>query len=573
MIRQETNAVKVSKFIINFFKTKNIKTFFVFQGGAIMNLINEIGNDKNLNYVIPHHEQALSMQVDTFARLNGYGVGMVTSGPGATNILTGLCSAYYDSIPCFFITGQVGQIHLKKNKQYRQFGFQETDVVSIFKSVTKYTKQITNASNIKYELEKAYYISNHGRPGPVLLDIPFNIQIKKVNPIKLRSFKFIKNNEKLKSELVKLKRLELFIKKSEKPLLLIGGGIKTPDISKQFLTMIEKYKLPFVTTWKSQDFASSDHVLNIGSIGKNGHRSANYACEAADLIITLGQRFAVKNIFGNFAKNAKIVAIDIDKQELKSPLIKVKLGINLSLNNFLLNFRPNLNVNSDILINWRNELSNIKNKLYEITIFNKNKNLINPFLFIRRISQNLSKNHILHIDIGAHQTWFFQSFLSKNGQKFINHCGHGAMGHAICSAVAGYYSKFKKYKQIVFIGDGGFMMNVQELNYIRAKKIPIKIIVLNNSSLGNTFLGTLKTFKKTYGNDECTGYTPPNIKSISNGFNIKYFSISNNFEINKKIREFLKERNSAILDIKISKYQDTAELDQIKSLEKIIYQL
>jgi acetolactate synthase-1/2/3 large subunit len=146
------------------------------------------------------------------------------------------------------------------------------------------------------------------------------------------------------------------------------------------------------------------------------------------------------------------------------------------------------------------------------------------------------------------------------------------MGHAICSAVAGYYSKFKKYKQIVFIGDGGFMMNVQELNYIRSKKIPIEIIVLNNSSLGNTFLGTLKTFKKTYGNDESTGYTPPNIKSISNGFNIKYFSISNNFKINKKTREFLKERNSAILDVKISKYQDTAELDQIKSLEKIIYQ-
>ena len=146
------------------------------------------------------------------------------------------------------------------------------------------------------------------------------------------------------------------------------------------------------------------------------------------------------------------------------------------------------------------------------------------------------------------------------------------MGHAICSAVAGYYSKFKKNKHLVFIGDGGFMMNVQELNCIRAKKLPIKIVVLNNSSLGNTFLGTLKTFKKTYGNDESTGYNPPNIKNISKGFKIKYFSISRNFEINKKIREFLKAKNSAILDVKISKYQETAELDQIKSLKKIIYQ-
>ena len=562
----------VSKYIIEFFKSKGIKKFYVFQGGAIMNIIHQLGSDKSLKYLVPHHEQSLSMMVDSAARLSGYGVGMVTSGPGATNILTGVCSAYYDSIPCFFITGQVGQVHIKKNKQYRQFGFQETDVVSIFKSVTKYTKQITNASNIKYELEKAYHISNEGRPGPVLLDIPFNIQKKKINPLKLKSFRFIKNNKKLKSELMKLKKLEMLLKKSERPILLIGGGIKTPDISQQFLSMIEKYKLPFVTTWKSQDFTSSNHALNIGSIGKNGHRSANYACEAADLIIALGQRFAVKNIFGNFGINAKIVAIDIDKQELKSPLIKVNLGINISLNNFLENFKPNLDPKTNKLINWRNELLKIKNKLYEIIIFKRNLNLVNPFIFIKKISQNISTNSVLHIDIGAHQTWFFQSFLSKNGQKFINHCGHGAMGHAICSAVAGYYSKFKKYKQIVFIGDGGFMMNVQELNYIRAKKIPIKIIVLNNSSLGNTFLGTLKTFKKTYGNDESTGYVPPNIKNISKGFKIKYFSISNYYEINKKIRKFLKEKNSAILDVKISKYQDTAELDRIKSSEKIIYQ-
>ena len=146
-----------------------------------MHIINEIGKNKKCKFIVPYHEQALSMQVDTMGRLNRYGVGMVTSGPGATNILTGVCSAYYDSVPCFFITGQVGQVHLKKKKTYRQLGFQETDVVSIFKSVTKYVKQIKRASDVLYELEKAYQISKSGRPGPVILDIPFNIQKQNVS--------------------------------------------------------------------------------------------------------------------------------------------------------------------------------------------------------------------------------------------------------------------------------------------------------------------------------------------------------------------------------------------------------
>ena len=152
--------MEVSKYIINFFKQKGVKNFFVFQGSNISHLINEIGKQKKCNYIVPHHEQSLSMQVDTMARINGYGVGMVTSGPGATNILTGVCSAYYDSIPCFFITGQVGQIHIKKNKNYRQLGFQETDVVSVYKTVTKYVKQIKRSSEIPFELEKAYQISS-----------------------------------------------------------------------------------------------------------------------------------------------------------------------------------------------------------------------------------------------------------------------------------------------------------------------------------------------------------------------------------------------------------------------------
>lgn len=558
-----------TKYILEFFKTKKINTFYVFQGGAIMNLINEIGKDRKGKFIIPHHEQSLSMQVDTSSRLNGYSVGMVTSGPGATNILTGVCSAFYDSVPCFFITGQVGQIHLKKNKNYRQFGFQETDIVSIYESVTKYVYQIKKVDELPYQLEKAYKISINGRPGPVILDIPFNIQKQNINLKKIKKT----NQRKIinKNEIKKIKILNSYLLNARKPFFIVGGGIKRSNCEKKILKLIQKLKIPFATTWTSHDLAPYNYKYNMGSIGKNGSRSANYVAKEADLIITFGQRFAVKNIFGEFGKKAKIISIDIDRLELKTPLVKVDLGINLDLNIFFKNFKvPSVNKK---YLDWVREASLLKKRLYEIVVFPKNKShrkLINPFIFFNKISKSVSKNTIIHVDIGAHQTWFFQSFLHKEKQKIINHCGHGAMGSAICSSIAGYYS-VKNMKNIVFIGDGGFMMNVQELNYIKSKKLPIKIVVLNNFSLGNTFLGTRLAFNKTYASDKQHGYTPPNIKNISEGFEIKCFSLKNNNNILNIFRKFINYSGPSVLDVNISKHQNTAELHLIKKNNRVIY--
>ena len=560
--------VLVSKYIVNFFIKKKIKNFFVYQGGNIMHLINEIGLSKKTKFIVPYHEQSLSMQVDTAARIDGYSVGMVTSGPGATNILTGVSSAYYDSTPCFFITGQVGQAHIKRSPKKRQFGFQETDVVNIFKSVTKYCKQIKKSSEIRYELEKAYYISKNKRPGPVLLDIPFNIQKEKINPKNLKKFTIpIKKKKNFK-----IKEIINLIKKSKRPLFIFGGGIKKPNLSKIFVKMSKKFNIPFVTTWMTQDIINYDNKLYLGSIGKNGHRSANFACEKADLIITFGQRFAVKNIFGNFGKNAKIIAIDADQEEMKTPLARIDLKINSTLEDFIKKFNL-INIKNNNKI-WSKEVKSIKKQLFIINLISKKinyKKFINPFIFFNQISRIVNKDYIIHTDIGAHQTWFFQSFLQKRGQQIINHCGHGAMGHAICSSIAACFTKFKNKKNIVFIGDGGLSMNIQELIYVKNHNLNIKIVVLNNKSLGNTFLGTLATFNKTFGNDDKTGYISPNIKTLSQGFEIKYFSLNKNSSTEDIFKKFINHKKAAILDVSISKFQPTAELNQITSSDKIVY--
>lgn len=562
----------VSKYIIKFFKSKKIKKFFVFQGGAIMNIIHQIGSDESLKYLIPHHEQSLSMQVDTAARLYGYGVGLVTSGPGATNILTGVCSAYYDSVPCFFITGQVGQIHIKKNSKYRQLGFQETDVVSIFKSVTKYAKQIENKNEIQNELEKAYQISLEGRPGPVLLDIPFNIQNQNIK-VKKKSLSYgssSKYNDKDKYIKRLIQKVIKYSKISQKVLFLIGGGIKNSKEEKRIINFLEENKLPFVLTWTSFDVVSKENKYYLGCIGKNGHRSANYACAEADLIITLGQRFAVKNIFGNFGKKATIIAVDLDKQEIKSNILNIKLGIHLDIDSFFKKILKKINFSQNT--KWIEEVSRFKKNLFDINVVsNKSnyENFVNPFLFFNTISPLINNNYIIHCDIGAHETWFFQSFYQKKGQRIINHCGHGSMGHSICSAISANFLN-NKIRNIAFIGDGGFMMNLQELNLINPKNKNIKVVVLNNSSLGNTFLGSLGRYKTTFGSEKKFGYHNPDVKSLTKGFKLKYYLIKNNRSIKSTFKKFLNDKKSAILDVKISKFQPTAELHLIDSKMKKI---
>lgn len=558
--------MQVTKYIIEFLINKKIKTIPVYQGGAVMNFIDEIGKHPKINYVVPYHEQALAMQVDTMARLDGFAAGFATSGPGATNLLTGVCSAFYDSIPCFFFTGQVGQIHLKKNRGVRQLGFQETDVVEVFKPITKYAIQINDASKIKYELEKGYHLAISGRPGPVIFDIPFNIQRTLINPKKILSFK--PKKEKIsKINLDKIKIIEKEINKSKKPLILVGGGIRRSKQENNFLKFVRKYKIPFVTTWMSQDITSFDDELYFGSIGKNGHRSANYLTSNCDLLICIGQRFGVKNIFGEFGKKAKIIAIDIDKDELNNGLVKPDISIQILIQDFFNKLSKNLKIKSTNKI-WINKCQEIKEKLFKIMIFNKNiserKKFISVYKFFDVISKFIDKNSIIFPDAGANQVWFFQSFLQKKEQIIINHTGHSPMGHSIAASIGGYYSKKSKNKKIIaFTGDGGFMMNVQELEHIKNHKIPVKIVVLDNRSLGNTKLGTLLAFDgRTHGNDKKNGYFPPDIKKISQGFGIKYYEFYNGSDskLIKKFKLFLREKGSGIFRVHLSEFQNVAEL-------------
>ena len=520
-----------------------------------MNTINEIGKNKKINYFCPYHEQALSMEVDAMSRLDGRAhVGFVTSGPGATNLITGVCCSYYDSIPSVYFTGQVGQFHIKKKETVRQRGFQETDVVSIFKPVTKYCVQIKEPNDIKYELDKAFYLAESGRPGPCLIDLPYNIQISKINLKKLK--RFSKNKIKIKSDQNMNKILNL-LKSKKKILIIAGGGVRLSKQIKNFQKFIKKFSLPFVTTWAAQDICSHDDKNFYGSIGRHAYKSANVIAEQADLILTFGVRFSPKIISKKFGQNAKIVSVDIDKKELDHCLIKIDEKINMDLKIFFSRIlkKKIKKDNND----WLKNCKKIKNKYFydnNVKFKFKRKNFVDPYKFIDNFSQFLSSNSIVYTDAGCNLCWCMQAFKVKYGQRLISAWGNSPMGYSVPAGIGGKIHNSKK-PVYSLIGDGGLMINLQELQFIMKNNINLKIVVLDNRIYGNTFIGSKELFDNpSFGNDEKNGYYPPNIKEISKCFNLEYFNLSNDLYNKEIIKNFIKSKKRSILHVKISANQN-----------------
>lgn len=540
--------ITVARLIRNKIESWKVKEVPIFQGGAIMNVLSEIAQSKKISHYCPYHEQALAMGVDAYSRLNGFGVGLVTSGPGATNLITGIGCSYYDSIPNIYFTGQVGQFHLVGNRNVRQRGFQESDVVSLMKPITKFSYQIKNPNEVDYILDKAYHIAKSGRPGPVVIDIPFNIQKVLIDEKKLKKFKI--NKEVIKKE-NEIKKIFKDLKKSKKPLIIAGGGVRISNQVKFFLNFVKKNKLPFATTWPSQDITSSDNNLYFGSVGKHAHLSASILASKADLIITLGVRFSPKIVCNKFAEKAKLIAIDIDSSELNEGLISPDVKLKCPISYFLKESKKfKVHVHKD----WIQKCEEIKlNNFRNFTELKKFKSkYLNPYFFTERLSKFVKNNAILLTDAGANLTFFMQAFRSKKNQRILSAWGNSPMGYSVAAGIGAKIAK-KKIQVISLIGDGSFLINLQELQFIKFNNINLKIVVYDNKVFGNTKIGCEDYKIKSIGNDAKGGYYSPELKKISKTFDIKYFYLKNDRNIDMSIKKFLNQKGSAILHLNISK--------------------
>ena len=555
----------VAEYILKFLVSKKVSDVFLITGGAISFVVDEFSRNKNIKYKCVAHEQAAAMMADAYSRVGkGLGATMVTSGPGAQNLVTGIACSWFDSIPVIHISGQVNSFELSSShistKKVRQVGFQETDFVSIVKPITKFAYQLKNPNEIKYVLEKAFYLANEGRPGPVLIDIPMNFQRSKINLKKLKSFKLTKKKNKkiILSNIYKVKDL---LNKSIRPILVVGGGIRISKSINELEKFLKKVDVPIVTTWSGLDTIDYNNKNYIGCIGVYGSRAANFAVQNSDLVLNLGSRLDTRITGGKpetFARSAKVVSIDIDEHELnKQRGLNIYLKINEDLNKFLSIFNLRLkkfkfSASDDwksICQKWKIKYPNVKN------IYYNQKKFVNPYCFIDRLSSKLNKKDIIITDDGGHLTWTIQAFKVKKGQRVFSAFGNSPMGYAFPAALGASIAN-KQQRIICIDGDGSIQINIQELQTMVANKLPIKLFIINNDGYG-----IIKQFQELYlkkryeASIPSKGVTNPDFNKISNAYGINYSEIKNNKQIDKILNKVLNSKKPEFVNVIIDPNQ------------------
>lgn len=552
--------MKLSDYIADFLQKKGINKVFVVSGGAAIHMIDSVARRKDISYICAQHEQHAGSQADGYARIgNRLGAVIVTSGPGATNLATSIANAYFDSIPIIFLCGQVASFRLKRSRQLRQKGFQETDIVGMFTPITKYVVRLTNPLDIRYELEKAVFLALDGRRGPVVLDIPDDFSRSDIEPAGLKTF-IPPGTQKsapekiLINQMVELRNL---LENSRRPVAILGAGISLSRAKTEVVKFMEYFQIPCARTYAGADVLPSFHKLNIGTIGIAGGRSGNLALQTSDLIIAVGTRLS-PNITGGkqnlFAPRAKKVMVDIDVCELDK----------FSGKEFLLD----LAIESDI-----KEFFGAAKKLYRSSFPNKfnlwlekiktweirfplcpkeyfSPKQIHPLLFIKKLSRYCLSGDVIVADTGANLCWTLQAWQTKKNQRIISAWNQTPMGYSLPAAIGASFTT--KEKIICLIGDGGLMMCLQELATVNKYKIPLKIFIFNNRGHSiqkqtiETWLGG-----RYEAVDESSGLSFPDFAILGKAFRIKTEVIKRHEDLEKKLKKILNEKEPVLVDVRI----------------------
>ena len=548
--------MKLTDYIAEFI-AKIAGNVFVGQGGNIIHVLDSLGKRKDIKIIPAQNEQGAAIAADAYSRFNEKKIGVTatTSGPGMINLMQGIACSFFDSIPTIHFVGAVVTKQLRKNKKIRQIGFQEMEVVDIVKPITKYAVLLKDKNMIKYELEKMLYYAKEGRQGPVLMDLPDDLQRAEINPKNLKSF--IPPKKVKKIFLFKNKFLDL-IKNSKRPLIIVGHGVNLSNTKKELYKFISKTGIPYSPSWATVDLFSSDDKMNAGTFGVAATRYGNFAVQNADLLISLGCRLNTQITGSNlksFAPNAKKIVVDIDNNELKKVNgLKYDLKINLNLKDFFKTIIPKIEHNKNYS-EWINRFNlwKLKYPVVQEKYYRQNKKC-NPYVFFRSLSEQTGKNDVLIPDASANLIWAMQSFKIK-GQKVFTALNHSPMGYSMPATIGAYLAD-KTKNVICTIGDGSMQMNIQELATISHFNFPIKIFVINNNGYGlikqtqDTWLNSRRV-----GVDSESGLAMPNLIKIANAYGIKTVEINNHNEIGVKLKQILKSKSPILCDVIVDEKQ------------------
>lgn len=547
--------MKVSDFIFDYIASLGVKHVFYLPGGGAMHLDDSLGHHKDLTPICMLHEQPCSIAAEAYARISeNFGVCVVTSGPGATNAITGLAGAWLDATPVLFLSGQAKRADLVNGQGIRQFGIQEIGIVDIVNPITKYAVQVRDENDILYELEKATALAKEGKPGPVWLDIPLDIQASLVNPDELRHYDG-EMPEFLCSDDEAVKTIEL-LNKAERPLVLLGHGIRLAKAIPEMNELIEKLQIPVMTTWNGVDLIEDDNPMFFGRPGAVGHRHANFIQQNADFVLTIGTRLNLLSTgydFDSFLRNAKHVMVEIDENEMKKCSVHPALAIHADAKSFLQKILAHIDrLDDKPRENWWQYCLEMKRK-YPLFIKEQipDGEGVNTYSLVNALTTNMTGNDIFQFSSsGTGVDISMYGFRIKKGQRAFLTKGLASMGFDLSACIGSCLASGKR-RTVCITGDGGFMMNVQELATLYSLNLPIKLFILCNEGYGMIYNSQFGNFKRLTGCTKDSGLGMPNLKDIVESFKVKCFTIDSEVGLSQSIGDVLSYDGPAVCCVKV----------------------
>jgi len=562
--------VRVADYIFDKLYEVGVGHVFMVTGRGALFLSDAVAKHKKLIGVSVHHEQAAAYAAVAYAQFNDQiGTCLVSTGCAATNATTGVLNAWQDGIPCVFISGQNT---LSETTRYtgiplRTFGQQEADIISIVEPITKYTTMITDPSQVVYELDKAIYLSQHGRKGPVWIDIPLNIQNMRIKPEQLEKF-IPEACSVFNSTHDDLEYVSNSLSNAKRPIILVGSGVRSAHAVNDLEQFLTKSPVPVVYSASAPDTYGTEHALSIGSVGIMGcSRAGNFAIQNSDLILVLGNRLSPMTTgsdYCKFGRSAKIVVIDIDEVEHTKNTVSIDKLIISDVGDFLREL-----INYDVSTaseEWRNKCAKWKKIFPKCEDEFKGGELVDLYYLSEVLSENLQDSSVVVTDSGLVELILPSNINFKKGMRCIHPVSQGSMGFALPAAVGACYSS--NLPIVTVVGDGSIMMNLQELETIRYNNLPIKIIVINNNAYAVIRKRQVDLFRtRTIGTDPTNGVSCPDFKKVADTFDLAYVLISSTNKLQNTIKEVLVMDGPVLCEIMSPEDQDYISIAHSRTLD------
>lgn len=555
--------MRLADYMADFLVENGITHQFSITGGGAMFLNDAFGHKEGLKVVYNHNEQGCTIAAEGYARATGKICSVcVTTGPGGTNALSGVMGAYVDSIPMFVISGQVKfttTLASCPELPLRQLGDQEFPIVECAKTMTKYAYMVTDPKTIRYHLKKALFLATHGRPGPVWLDIPINVQSAKIDTDDLLDYDEKEDEKEYAPLPVKEQIDELMdrLSKAKRPVILAGDGIRISDTQKEFLKLVEKWQIPVCTAWNSHDLLSDDNPCNTGRPSTVGTRGGNIVLQTADFVLALGCRMNIRIIsynWENFAKNAYMASVDIDKAELDKPTLHVDLKLHNDLRDlFPVLLKRDYTPHHESWRAWAKEVA--FRYPADLPEYYEKSTPVNPYVFMRQMSKELSDDELVVTSNGSACVCAFQAMEIKQTQRIFTNSGSASMGYGLPAAVGAAVGAEGK-RTVCLEGDGSIQMNIQELQTVVGNNLNVKIVWLNNEGYHSIRQTQTNTFNANFcGVGAGNGLSFPEAERIAYAYRLPFYKVERNEDIHEVVKAWLSEEGPAMLEVVLDKEQ------------------